>query len=458
MDKIRTLKRCIAETIQRHGMLGEGGPILAGVSGGADSVCLVRLLHELGHPLGIAHLNHGLRGADSDADEDFVRNLAQRLGISFFRARAEINEETGNLEAAARQARHRFLEGTAADEGFSRIALAHSRDDRAETFLLNLMRGAGPEGLSSMRPVTGRVIRPLIETRRSEIEDYLRSEDQPWRHDASNDDLRFARNRMRHVVLPTLAAEFNPRLPDTLSRTADVLEAEDQWMERVTDDWLADHGSWEGPAYLIDIEHLPAELGLVRRILRAAVETSGDDVWTLEDVGFRHMESVRSLTEAGKSGRLIELPGGIQVERNFEKLVFSQAGSESKDYEYELQIPGRVVVPEIGMAIDARILDPDDAQLNQNGALVDGESLGPCVKIRNWKNGDFYSPIGLPSSKLKKLFQKGRIPRRQRRQWPVLVAASSSIVWVASFPVSRDFAPTGRSHRIVALEAVPTTG
>ncbi len=458
MDKFKTLKRRIADAIERHRMVDDGESILVGVSGGADSVCLIRILHELGYPLGIAHLNHGLRGKDSNADEEFVGNLAEHLGIPFFRAGVDLDTERGNLEAEAREARRLFLERTADRGGFSRIALGHSRDDRAETFLLHLMRGAGPEGLSSMRPVAGRVIRPLIEIPRSEIVTYLEGQHQPWRHDESNDDLGFARNRMRHVVLPTLAAEFNRRLPETLNRTADLLEAENQWIERVTDDWLADHGSWEGTEFLIDIGHLPDELGFVRRILRAALETAGGDVWTLEDVGFRHMESVRSLIEVGKSGRVIELPGGIRVERNFEKLVFGQAGSEPVDYEYELPIPGRVVIPEIGMTIDARILTPDDVQPNQNGALVDGESLGPCVKIRNWRNGDFYNPVGLPASKLKRLFQKGRIPRRQRHQWPVLVAPSSSIVWVASFPVSRDFVPTGRSHRIIALEAVPAPG
>ena len=170
------------------------------------------------------------------------------------------------------------------------------------------------------------------------------------------------------------------------------------------------------------------------------------------DVGFDHVESIRSLLQPEKSGKTIELPGAIEVERNFDTLVFAETIGGKADYDYALEIPGCVLVPEIGCVIEARISSPDEAKPNRGRVLVDGESLGPYVRIRNWRNGDFYSPVGLRAAKLKQLFQDQRIPRRQRHRLPVLVT-ESAIVWVASFPVSREFAPTGRSRRIIEFEA-----
>jgi len=298
-------------------------------------------------------------------------------------------------------------------------------------------------------------VRPLIETGRKAIEAYLDEIGQPWRTDTTNLDIRFARNRLRHVVLPGLATEFNPRLTDTLSRTIDILNAESDWIDQIAKDWLATRTSWDDSALVVDIAGLNSEpTALVRRILRASLKQAGSH---LLDTGFDHLEQIRSLLESGKSGRVIELPGSIRVERNFDTLVFLPAETEFPDYEYELPIPGRVHIREIGADFEARIASPKTGKPNKDKVLVDGESVGRCVKIRNWKNGDFYSPIGLPASKLKTLFQKERIPRRKRRQWPVIIA-ESSIVWVASFPVSRDFVPTDGSGRIIEFETSRSEG
>src|SRR5262249_17982665 len=172
--------------------------------------------------LSIAHVNHGLRGAASDEDAAFTATLAQRLGVKFCIRRVLLI--AGNLEANGRDARKDFFNEVADQGGFTKIALAHTRNDRVETFLLNLLRGAGSAGLVSMPPVSGTTIRPLIETTRDEVEAYLKGQNQPWRTDASNFDLKFARNRLRHIAIPNLSSEFNPNLVNTLSRTIEILE------------------------------------------------------------------------------------------------------------------------------------------------------------------------------------------------------------------------------------------
>jgi tRNA(Ile)-lysidine synthase len=429
-------------------MIASRDRVLAGVSGGADSVCMALVLQELGYELAMAHLNHGLRGTAADEDEAFTEALAQRLGLRYFSRNVLLMP--GNVEAAGRDARRAFFNELAEQHGFARIALAHTRNDRVETFLINLLRGSGSEGLVSMAPISGKVIRPLIETSREEVEDYLTERHQPWQTDSSNLDPGFARNRLRHVVIPQLAAQFNPNVVDTLTRTVEILEDEDAWMRALAEDWLSKYGTKEEEDFVIHVEALEsAPIALIRRVLRGALRRAGSD---LRDVSFDHIETVRTLLERGKSGKFVETPGGLQVAREFNRLVFRQKLPAANAYEYELKIPGHVHIPELGKVFRAEIVGSERKEPPGSRVFVDAESIGAYVRIRNWRPGDYYKPVGLPAGKLKKLFLRARIPRSHRASWPVVVA-DSTIIWVASFPVSREFAPRGCSQKIVAFEA-----
>jgi tRNA(Ile)-lysidine synthase len=205
----------------------------------------------------------------------------------------------------------------------------------------------------------------------------------------------------------------------------------------------------------LDADRLAAEpIGLARRVIREAVRQVGGD---LKDVSFEQIEAARSLLEPRKSGKFVEIPGGTQVGREFGDLVFRCAGETAGPYEYELRIPGEVHIPEIGKLFRAEIIEKEGNQPRPGSVLVDAASVGPCVIIRNWKPGDYYRPVGLPAGKLKKLFQRARIPRSHRKNWPVVVA-DSTIVWVASFPVSREFVPVGDSQSLVILEERESKG
>jgi tRNA(Ile)-lysidine synthase len=301
-----------------------------------------------------------------------------------------------------------------------------------------------------MAAMSGRIIRPLIDVGRETVEAYLQQKKQAWRNDESNLDLTFARNYLRHEVIPNLAEAFNPNLVDTLSRTVEVLETEDAWLRWLTDDWIAKNGINEDEDFVIPVKALHSgPAGLVRRVVRAALRRAGSD---MQNVSFEHIENVRLLLESGKSGKMAEIPGGFQVLREFDRLVFRQAQVPASEYEYQLKIPGLVHIPELGKMFRAELVESETGQTAGQRVFVDAESLGAYVRIRNWKPGDYYRPVGLPAGKLKKLFQRARIPRSHRMRWPVVVA-DSTIIWVASFPVSREFAPRGRSQKIVALEA-----
>jgi tRNA(Ile)-lysidine synthase len=440
--------------------------VLAGVSGGADSVCLAVVLKELGIELAIAHLNHGLRGLESDGDEEFTRKLAEELGVRFFAKTVSLLRPSPNAaadqqphrplpwgEAAGRDARKSFFNEVAQKHGFTKIALAHTRNDRVETFLMNLLRGSGSEGLISTAPVSGNTIRPLIEAERNEVETYLNEQEQRWRTDFTNFDPAFARNRLRHVVLPELATKFNPNLIQTLARTIEILEGEDAWMRALAEKWLRERGANDEGNFVIPVSGLEsAPTGFIRRVLRTALRVAGSD---LRDVTFDQIEAVRSLLESRKSGKIVQIPGRMQVAREFDRLVFRREPQAPPKYDYELKIPGSVHIPEVGRVIRAEIVETEANDQGRKRVFVDAESIGPYVRIRNWNPGDYYHPVGLPGGKLKKLFQRARIPRGHRTGWPVIVA-NSTIVWVASFPVSREFAPRGCSLKKVAFEALPS--
>ena len=450
---MRTISQAVRKTIHKYKMLGLEDRVLVGVSGGADSVCLALVLQDLGYKIGVAHVNHGLRGADSDEDERFTAALAEKMSSPYFSRRVLLI--SGNIEASGRDARRDFFGAIADQHGFTKVALAHTRNDRVETFLFNLLRGAGSEGLVSMSPVSGRTIRPLIEMSRSGIEAYLQARNQIWRTDESNLDPTYMRNRIRHLVIPELAAQCNPRLVETLTRTVDILESEDAWMGALTQEWLDQNGTTREGGFTLPSERLhSASVALQRRVVRAALRKAGSN---LQDVAFEQVEAVRALAGEGKSGKFVQIPAGIEVAREFGNLVFRKASQIAVEYEYELQIPGQIHIPELGKVFRAEIVESEAAETAGQRVFVDADSIGPYVRIRNWKPGDYYRPVGLPAGKLKKLFQRARIPRSHRTSWPVVVA-DSTIIWVASFPVSREFAPRGRSQKIVAFEASADLG
>jgi tRNA(Ile)-lysidine synthetase-like protein len=188
--------------------------------------------------------------------------------------------------------------------------------------------------------------------------------------------------------------------------------------------------------------------------LRQLLKRFVDDQPSLQDVGFDHIESARMLLGPGRSGKVVQIPGGVVVARSFDQLIVRKRTEPAAEFDYELHIPGQIHIPELGRSFGARIVTEIESNGGFERVFVDGSRLGPYVRIRRWKPGDYYRPVGLPAGKLKRLFQRARISRNERHRWPVFVS-DASIVWVASFPVSREFASRGCSQRIVALEALP---
>ncbi|HEY6305730.1 MAG TPA: tRNA lysidine(34) synthetase TilS [Candidatus Angelobacter sp.] len=472
IDRVRTY-------ILHQRLVQPGDRAAVAVSGGADSVALLRVLlglrQELGIVISVAHFHHGIRGAEADADQQFVRELAERYGLELHSGAADVPthalEQKSSLETAARELRHRWFAALLDEDRAGKIATAHTLDDQAETVLMRLLRGTGSRGLAAIYPEQKekRLVRPLLGVTRPEIEAYLTTIRQPWREDSSNRDLSHTRNRVRHELLPFLERDFNPAIRHTLADFAEVARAETEYWNAEASSMFArllrpgkpsrsGRTSSRDASQTMAIEVAPFQalpLALRRQVLYQLGEQLG---MTLE---FTHIEQLVELAGGKIQGRRVPLPGGMAALRSFRELQFGpqHAAAPGPDYQYCLPIPGEVAVPELGSIIRARLVpagEPSAAGYNA-GALLDRTLLAPELTVRNWRAGDRFFPAKTRSpKKLKDLLQAGRLGQRlslaQRKTWPV-VESAGQIVWVRGYRSPEGLAaPAGKNHDAVLIE------
>nr|Q01QT2.1 RecName: Full=tRNA(Ile)-lysidine synthase; AltName: Full=tRNA(Ile)-2-lysyl-cytidine synthase; AltName: Full=tRNA(Ile)-lysidine synthetase [Candidatus Solibacter usitatus Ellin6076] len=437
-------------------MFASGARVAVGVSGGADSVCLLHALVELGGlKLSVLHVDHGLRGAESRADAEFVGELAARMGLPF--CLREVTLGPGNVEQEGRRARLRFFHEQLAAGNCDRVALGHTRSDQAETVLFRFLRGSGTAGLAGIRPVTAEgIVRPLIELERAEIEEYLRERQIPWREDATNAGEEFARNRIRHGLLPQLAAEWNPALVETLAHTAEFARAEEAYWAGEIDRLSAESLTAGDGCVLIRTESLKAlSLAVARRLVRRAIQMAKGD---LRGVDFGHVERVVELASAPTGRGRTQVPG-LDVRRSFEWLRLGVPFTR-KPYSLKPLVPGTTQIPGTRNGISLELIEKSETSVlpwnvyNTEMGCLDWKRLAGSLELRNWRFGDQYQPMGLTGSeKIKTLFQLQRIPVWERAQWPVLTDGES-IVWTRRFGPAAGFAAGPESGVVLKLGEV----
>jgi tRNA(Ile)-lysidine synthase len=416
----------IQAAVERHGMIPAGMPVVAGVSGGADSVALLRALHRLGISCTVAHLNHGLRGAASDADEQFVRELAGELNLPLAAGQADVRAraESGGLsiEMAARQARHEFF----AEFGEAVIALAHHADDQVETFLLRLARGAGIDGLSGMpfRQDVGplRLVRPMLEIPRKAITAWLEENGFAWREDATNTDEAFLRNRVRHRILPLLEKELNPKFREAVLRTMTLLRDENAWMTEM-----------EPPGALTDAD---APAAARRRALRRWLFDHGAD-----EAGLDAVDAILSLIDAGRGTRVYELNGLKRVVVEYGRPRMESPRPDAGEPEWTLTVD---------QGTGWRRDHGRGAGLLPAEASFDADKVGDApIEVRTWQPGDRMAPLGMQGScKLQDIFTDQKIPLTDRRRVPVVVCRGE-IIWLPGYRTARGWEVAGKEGRSV---------
>ena len=436
-------------------LLKPGLRLAVGLSGGADSVALLRALVERRQDLGLvlhaAHLHHGLRGDEADADLAFARSLATQLDIPFYEARvdceneAKANPATGKpaetIEEAARRLRYSWFRQLMASGEVQAVATAHTLDDQAETVLAKFLRGAWTEGLSGIHPVVefpeGRILRPMLSSTRAEVEAYLRSLGQVWREDSSNRHLTFTRNRIRHELLPLLE-DWNPRLREHLAQMATLALDEESWWQaelaRIAPPLLL-HGrpvrgggraSSDGLA--LDLLRFAAlSLVLQRRLLRYAAAQLG------AAPDFAATEAMRNLALNGRAGQKLELAQSLHAERTARelRLAILPGASESTSAagsapEYTVSIPGEVSAPAFGLLLRISLIDVHQQAVDYSKNLP----ATSTVKLRNWRPGDrVHLRHSSGPRKVKEVLERLKVTGSSRALWPVL-ELEGRIIWM----------------------------
>jgi len=454
-----TLPQRFRRHLDSSDLLPSGSRVLIAVSGGADSVALLHLLHRCAVScrlhLEVAHLDHALR-PDSPTDAAHVRELCALLRVPLTERRVDVAALArgghGGIEETAREARRTFLQEIARDKGCDLIALAHQRDDQAETFLLRLLRGSGTTGLAGMRPFDPPYVRPLLTFSRDELIAWLAEEGIAWREDSSNHDLTFTRNRVRHELLPVLES-YNPAIRDHLVELCRQLAAdEDDWQQRVAAELHRQAEFVAGECRLPCAALNDASPALAGRLVRAALQAVRGNLRRLEAV---HVHSILALAAGTKPQGEVHLPGAW-VARRYQVMLFRREAP--------------VVRPVVSQAIagpglyplgDGRLLEVslDERPLGESrhsAEFAAEQDLFPLL-VRGPLPGDRIHPQGLAGSKkLKDLFVDLKLPREERRR-AVLVFAADRLLWVAGVRRCEELRAV-ENHPVLRLKLFPVAG
>jgi len=474
----------VREFVNQHALARPATRMIVALSGGSDSMALAHLLRELAiagdlQVVGVAHFNHQLRAA-SDAEELVVRAAADSLEWPVLIDREDVaaraRRERRSLEDAARTARHAFFERARQHFHADAVALGHTRDDQAETFLLRLLRGAGPRGLASMYPRHGAIVRPLLACRRTELRDYLRERQLGFVEDESNADTSIPRNRVRAELLPLLERRFNPNIVDVLADEAEIARGMWDWMEAAADALVqaasARSDDGEGPPLerrtALDIAPLGAAPLALRRLAvwRAMTEAGGG-----RTISFRHVEAVLRLMQ--EDGGSVDAPGQ-RVERLGSTVVLTGRPPGTKGrwtnranranlanrakpanlFEYPLSIPGEVAVREAGCIVSVEQGGGASGADVGNSAMarVRSDLCTGGFRVRNRRPGDKFSPVGLGGrKKLQDFFVDRKVARQRRDLVPLLVDEADRIVWVAGYSIDEAFRVTDPAQAVLIL-------
>jgi len=449
-----------SNTIRKHSMLKVSETVLVGLSGGPDSVCLLTVLHRIKDVFNLklhaVYVDHNLRPEETPEEIAFCRELCEKLNVDFRVKSVDVSgyakEHRMNKQEAARDLRYEAFRHGALEAGAGKIALAHNADDQTETIFMRLLRGAGPAGLAGIPPKRGAIIRPLIETERKDIEDFLEREGISYVVDSSNLQTDYFRNRFRMMIMPELK-KLNPGLIHSVNKTASILQEEERYLDIIVTKTLMKMISRKtGRRIELFLSPMEAmDIVILRRVLRRAIdETEG-----LRGIGFVHIEDIIHLIKEGRAGDRLYLPRGIRAIKDYSLMVITSEEPLMID-SCELQVPGEAAIVGAGLVIRASFEEEETEGFGdgKTAVVLDADRMSFPLKIRPRKPGDWFFPYGFGKrKKLQDFFVDGKVPRDERDSVP-LVLSGDDIIWVAGFRADDRFRVTGNTKKFLRLGIV----
>lgn len=458
MDQERhTFPEKVRATITKYSMLSGGETVLIGLSGGPDSVCLLSVLHKLKDELDLKlhalYVDHGLRPGETPEEIAFCKKLCEEMSVPFAVKSIDVKtyamEQGMNKQEAARELRYRAFDEVLVDLKAGRVAIGHNADDQVETFFMRFFRGAGPKGLSGIPPVRARIIRPLIETERSEIEKFLEEQRTNFVIDSSNAKEDYLRNRLRLIVVPEIR-KMNLGITETVGRTMDILREEEKYFDLIVTKTLMKL-ICRKTDQRIDVFLTPLEAMdkvILRRVLRRAI----DETRGLRGMGFVHIEEVIDLIRKGRHGDRLYLPKQMRVIKNYSTLVITSE-VPLRVTASALNMPGETFLKDIRAVCEATVMDHVSGYGDgKTWAVFDADKVSAALVVRAREEGDFFYPLGFgKKKKLQDFFVDMKVPRDERDSVPIVVTGND-IVWIAGYRGDERFKVTEGTKRFLRLE------
>ncbi len=462
------VKRFIGE----KGLIQYGDRVVAGVSGGADSVCMLHLLltlqEELGIEIFVAHLNHLFR-KESHFEFEYVRSLAKSWRLPFYGARIDVpaysDKQKKSAQLAARECRYFFFLKAASYFNAEKVATGHHANDQAETVLINILSGTGLKGLAGIKPMNSykgtTIIRPLLRSSREDIVDYCLNNKIQSIDDSSNLKTIYLRNKVRLQLIPYLKANFNPNITETLSRLAEIVGEDNNYLAEETDEYLLRYKQpGEKGTFYLDIKPLKKlHLSLQRRIVKAAWLKLAEDN-KVPMLTMKQTDSIIGLWEKAGSGKIIVLPAGgmaTVVEGCLFLSVHNNREKVKKSFEsFILNVPGTTFAKDHSFYFESFIAESEKLKwpLNQKReAYFDLEKLTMPIFVRSRQRKDFFRPLGMKGrkKKLKKFFTDKKIASHNRNAIPLLISGDE-IIWVTGHAVAEPFCITEETDKVLVIK------
>jgi tRNA(Ile)-lysidine synthase len=442
--------------LRKHQLVSENDKIIVSVSGGVDSTVLFDLMMELKNRMNIeiavAHINHKLRGDESEEDEKFVKNLADNHGVECFvhgaDTRAFVIEHKTSLQAGARDIRYKFLETVKILKNFTKIATAHNANDNAETVLLNLFRGTGANGLGGIPVKRQSIIRPLLFAERREIEQYARLKSLQYREDSSNIKDYYKRNILRHSTIPQVEEKINPSVIVAINRTSEIFQEMSSFINKEVRLLYSNAAkTFEADKLVLDIVRLKNTLLFVREnvIITALRE------FVQGEIDYNKVHAIMDLIDS-ETGSSIEIGSDVVVFRDRYNLVFIKNPKEASPFVAEI-IPGKKYEFE-EFYLNTEIVDRTEVNFSLSPVVefADADAAGQALTLRNWQPGDSFSPLGMKGhKKVSDFLVDAKIPIYQKNNVLVL-SNKDGIIWLCGLRVDDRFKITDNTRRILKLE------